>query len=236
MVRISDETGIGLDQLEAYLTGEAIQHDDAILLAYYFETNTHYLNGLWDIPVAQRYLSRFQKFFQDKDQHFIPDFDEVFKDPDNCFYNFWIQALKSCVLTSNTKAKHFFDSLTLHSIEDKVYISIPDDVIIDTLKSYNRIIRYHYPSGGRFTPIQSFKGQVIEREESQKTYVVRSGRCYFANWDEVRAVVVLDDMVGFEDYVAYFDTQEEALSIAIQLGWEIEEVSRREEKIENEME
>ncbi len=31
-------------------------------------------------------------------------------------------------------------------------------------------------------------------------------------------------------------TQEEALSIAMQLGWEIEEVSRREEKIENEME
>ena len=58
-------------------------------------------------------------------------------------------------------------------------------------------------------------------------YVVTDGkRCYFERWDEVRAIIILDDMVGYENYVKKFASKSEAEEVAEQLGWVVKEVER----------
>ena len=50
-----------------------------------------------------------------------------------------------------------------------------------------------------------------------KTYVVTDGhKCYFKQWDEVNAVIVLDDMIGWETQIKYYTSKEEALEVANQ--------------------
>ena len=58
-----------------------------------------------------------------------------------------------------------------------------------------------------------------------KRYVVTDGNnCYFERWDEVRAIIILDDMIGYENYVKKFDSKSEAEEVAEQLGWKVKEV------------
>ncbi|WP_247906752.1 DUF1642 domain-containing protein [Streptococcus anginosus] len=59
--------------------------------------------------------------------------------------------------------------------------------------------------------------------EKEKIYIVTDGNhCYFEGWDDVRAIVILDDMVGYKDCVKKFDSKTEAEKVAEQLGWKVE--------------
>lgn len=60
--------------------------------------------------------------------------------------------------------------------------------------------------------------------KKDKVYIVTDGNhCYFEGWDDVRAIVILDDMVGYEDCAKKFDSKTEAEKVAEQLGWKVEE-------------
>lgn len=59
--------------------------------------------------------------------------------------------------------------------------------------------------------------------KKEKVYIVTDGNhCYFEGWDDVRAIVILDDMVGYEDCAKKFDSKTEAEKVAEQLGWKVE--------------
>lgn len=88
--------------------------------------------------------------------------DIMTEDLDNCFYNFLIQSLEFTVLENNGRAERFFKELTFQPLDDCIVITVSDRYVIEALESYNQIIRYHYPEGGDYTPILSFKGKNIE--------------------------------------------------------------------------
>lgn len=54
-------------------------------------------------------------------------------------------------------------------------------------------------------------------------YIVKSGNTFFGGWEDTTPKVVISDLLGFEDYVKFFDTKEEAKSVAKHLGWEVED-------------
>lgn len=59
--------------------------------------------------------------------------------------------------------------------------------------------------------------------KKDKVYIVTDGNhCYFEGWDDVRAIVILDDMVGYKDNAKKFDSKAEAKKVAEQLGWKVE--------------
>lgn len=160
--QISNDTGIGLTQLKKYITSQQIPDGDADILIHYFKTNRYYFTGLWELAADQIYFSKFDKFFKDDMLEFIPNFIDVFQDDSNCFYGFWIQALQYTALLNNERAKDFFESLHIQTLENGTFITISDDDLIKAIKIYNEIIRYHYPSGGEYSPILTFKGQKID--------------------------------------------------------------------------
>ncbi|WP_314436233.1 helix-turn-helix transcriptional regulator [uncultured Streptococcus sp.] len=160
--QVSQETGIKKGSLEMYVLGRDIIGDDLTILARYFETNIPYLCGIWDLIADEKHFSHFRKLFRDKSYYYIPDTSDIFEDLDNCFYNFWIQAIENTVLENNFKAEKFFKALMFKEKDDCVFITISDKDVIKSLECYNSIIRYHYPEGGEYTPILSFKGNTIE--------------------------------------------------------------------------
>ena len=109
--QVSQETGIKKGPLEMYVLGRDIMGDDLTILARYFETNTSYLCGIWDLMADEKHFSHFRKLFRDKSYYYIPDISDIFEDLDNCFYNFWIQAIEFTVLENNFKAEKFFKAL-----------------------------------------------------------------------------------------------------------------------------
>ena len=160
--QVSQETGIKKGPLEMYVLGRDIMGEDLTILARYFKTNTIYLCGIWDLAADEKHLSHFRKLFKDKSNYYIPDISDIFEDLDNCFYNFWIQAIEFTVLENNFKAEKFFKALIFKEKDDCVFITISDKDVIKSLECYNSIIRYYYPEGGEYTPILSFKGNTIE--------------------------------------------------------------------------
>jgi hypothetical protein len=59
--------------------------------------------------------------------------------------------------------------------------------------------------------------------KKDKVYIVTDGNhCYFESWDDARAIVILDDMIGYEDCAKKFDSKTEAEKVAEQLGWKVE--------------
>lgn len=63
------------------------------------------------------------------------------------------------------------------------------------------------------------------RKNEKQQYIVTDGNhCYFKHWDEVDAIIVLDDMLGYEADVKKFDNKEKAKEVAEHLGWEVREV------------
>ncbi|HEL0247696.1 TPA: helix-turn-helix transcriptional regulator [Streptococcus equi subsp. zooepidemicus] len=160
--QVSQETGIKKGSLEMYILGKDIMTDDLDILTRYFQTNSPYLTGIWDIAADEKHVTHFNKLFKDSSYYFMPDVSDIFEDLDNCFYNFWIQSLEFIVLENNGRAERFFKELTFQPMDDCVVITVSDRYVIEALESYNQIIRYHYPEGGDYTPILSFKGKVIE--------------------------------------------------------------------------
>lgn len=160
--QVSQETGIKKGSLEMYVLGRDIMGDDLAILARYFKTNTLYLCGILDLAADEKHFSHFKKLFRDKSYYYIPDISNIFEDLDNCFYNFWIQAIEYTVLENNFKAEQFFKALIFREKDDRVFITVSDKDVIKSLECYNSIIRYYYPEGGEYTPILSFKGNIIE--------------------------------------------------------------------------
>lgn len=160
--QVSQETGIKKGSLVMYVLGRDIMGDDLAILARYFKTNTLYLCGILDLAADEKHFSHFKKLFRDKSYYYIPDISDIFEDLDNCFYNFWIQAIEYTVLENNFKAEQFFEALIFKEKDDCVFITVSDKDVIKSLECYNSIIRYYYPEGGEYTPILSFKGNIIE--------------------------------------------------------------------------
>lgn len=69
-----------------------------------------------------------------------------------------------------------------------------------------------------------FDGYEVKQEQGPLYTVTDGNNCYFERWDEVRAIIVLDDMIGYENYVKKFDSKSEAEEVAEQLGWKVKEV------------
>lgn len=71
--------------------------------------------------------------------------------------------------------------------------------------------------------IHPFDGKFYFEKLKEKIYIVTDGNhCYFEGWDDVRAIVILDGMVDYEDCVKKFDSKAEAQKVAEQLGWKVE--------------
>ena len=64
--QVSQETGIKKGSLEMYVLGRDIMGDALTILARYFETNTSYLCGIWDLMADEKHFSHFRKLFRDK--------------------------------------------------------------------------------------------------------------------------------------------------------------------------
>ena len=56
-------------------------------------------------------------------------------------------------------------------------------------------------------------------------YIVTDGHhLYFKDWDDVHAVVVVDDMPGASSVARHFDNLEEAQKVADILGWQVKKL------------
>lgn len=161
--QISFETGIKQSQLKSYVLGERIKEADRIILTHYFKTNRAYLSDVWSIKVDEAYLSRFKSIFKDPEHLFTLNLSGVFEDEANCFYNYWVQCIEFKALKNNTTAKKFFNSLQYRRIEGKIIVTIADDdLIFDSLREYNEIIRHYYGSNGQYRPVETFKDKKVE--------------------------------------------------------------------------
>ena len=56
-------------------------------------------------------------------------------------------------------------------------------------------------------------------------YIVTDGKhLYFRNWDDVFAVIVVDDMPGADSEAKRFNSFDDAQQVADTLGWQVRKV------------
>ncbi|HEM2581399.1 TPA: DUF1642 domain-containing protein [Streptococcus suis] len=61
--------------------------------------------------------------------------------------------------------------------------------------------------------------------EQEKLYVVTDGnKLYLKEFDELNAIIIIDDVVGAVDYAKRYDDKTEAQKAADELGWIVKEV------------
>lgn len=69
-------------------------------------------------------------------------------------------------------------------------------------------------------------GYIVEKErEKEQLYVVTDGnKLYLKQFDELNAVIVIDDVVGATDYARRYSDKTEAQKAADELGWIVKEI------------
>ena len=66
-----------------------------------------------------------------------------------------------------------------------------------------------------------------EAIEQEKLYVVTDGnKLYLKEFDELNAIIIIDDVVGAVDYAKRYSDKIEAQKAADELGWIVKEVER----------
>ena len=65
----------------------------------------------------------------------------------------------------------------------------------------------------------------LDGYEVEKSYVVTDGnKLYLKEFDELNAVIIIDDVVGATDYAKRYSDKAEAQKVADELGWFVKEV------------
>ena len=72
---------------------------------------------------------------------------------------------------------------------------------------------------------ETFARAWVDGYEVEKSYVVTDGnKLYLKEFDELNAVIIIDDVVGATDYAKRYSDKAEAQKVADELGWFVKEV------------
>ena len=93
------------------------------------------------------------------------------------------------------------------------------DLVDGNDKTFNWLFRGHESNQ------ETFARAWVDGYEVEKSYVVTDGnKLYLKEFDELNAVIIIDDVVGATDYAKRYSDKAEAQKVADELGWFVKEV------------